>query len=88
MIPRCFMLKNGSTAVLRTAVPEDAAQMIAYLRACAEETDFLLRLPEEWDISVETEEALLRDMARQTGKPDAGVLGKGGDRRHLSGCLP
>ena len=43
MIPRCFMLKNGSTAVLRTAVPEDAAQMIAYLRACAEETDFLLR---------------------------------------------
>ena len=34
--------------------------MIAYLRACAEETDFLLRLPEEWDISVETEEALLR----------------------------
>lgn len=66
MIPRCFMLKNGSTAVLRAAVPEDAAQMIAYLRACAEETDFLLRLPEEWDISVETEEALLRDMARQT----------------------
>ena len=66
MIPRCFMLKNGSTAVLRTAVPEDAAQMIAYLRACAEETDFLLRLPEEWDISVETEEALLRDMAHQT----------------------
>ena len=66
MIPRCFMLKNGSTAVLRTAVPEDAAQMIAYLRACAEETDCLLRLPEEWDISVETEEALLRDMARQT----------------------
>ena len=47
MIPRCFMLKNGSTAVLRTAVPEDAAQMIAYLRACAEETDFLLRLPED-----------------------------------------
>lgn len=66
MIPRCFMLKNGSTAVLRTAVPEDAAQMIAYLRACAEETDFLLRLPEEWDIPVETEKALLQDMARQT----------------------
>ncbi len=66
MIPRCFMLKNGSTAVLRTAVPEDAAQMIAYLRACAEETDFLLRVPEEWDIPVETEKALLQDMARQT----------------------
>lgn len=66
MIPRCFTLKNGSTAVLRTAVPEDAAQMIAYLRACAEETDFLLRVPEEWDIPVETEKALLQDMARQT----------------------
>ena len=58
MIPRCF--------TLRTAVPEDAAQMIAYLRACAEETDFLLRVPEEWDIPVETEKALLKDMARQT----------------------
>ena len=87
MIPRCFMLKNGSTAVLRTAVPEDAAQMIAYLRACAEETDFLLRLPEEWDISVETEEALLRDMAHQTENRMLVCYGKGGDRRHLSGCL-
>lgn len=87
MIPRCFMLKNGSTAVLRTAVPEDAAQMIAYLRACAEETDFLLRLPEEWDISVETEEALLRDMAHQTENRMLMCSVKGGDRRHLSGCL-
>ena len=66
MIPRCFTLKNGSTAVLRTAGPEDALRMLAYLRACAEETDFLLRVPEEWDIPVETEKALLQDMARQT----------------------
>ncbi|MCI6039142.1 MAG: GNAT family N-acetyltransferase [Clostridiales bacterium] len=67
MIPRVFTLKNGITALLRTAAPEDASKMIAYLRACAEETDFLLRVPEEWDIPVETEEALLRDMARQQG---------------------
>ena len=47
-------------------MPEDAPRMLAYLRACAEETDFLLRVPEEWDIPVETEKALLQDMARQT----------------------
>ncbi len=66
MFPRNITLKNGASAVLRTAVPEDAPRMLAYLRACAEETDFLLRVPEEWDIPVETEKALLQDMARQT----------------------
>ncbi len=66
MLPRNITLKNGASAVLRTAVPEDAPRMLAYLRACAEETDFLLRVPEEWDIPVETEKALLQDMARQT----------------------
>ena len=50
MFPRNITLKNGASAVLRTAVPEDAPRMLAYLRACAEETDFLLRVPEEWDI--------------------------------------
>lgn len=66
MFPRNITLKNGASAVLRTAVPEDAPRMLAYLRVCAEETDFLLRVPEEWDIPVETEKALLQDMARQT----------------------
>ena len=65
MLPRKITLKGGSQAVLRTAVPQDAAGMLAYLRACAEETDFLLRVPEEWDIRVETEEAFLRDLACQ-----------------------
>ena len=65
MLPRKITLKGGSQAVLRTAVPQDAAGMLAYLRACAEETDFLLRVPEEWDIPVETEEAFLRDLACQ-----------------------
>lgn len=65
MLPRNITLKSGASAVLRNAVPEDAAQMLTYLRACAEETDFLLRVPEEWDIPVETEEALLRDLACQ-----------------------
>lgn len=65
MLPRNITLKSGASAVLRNAVPENAAQMLTYLRACAEETDFLLRVPEEWDIPVETEEAFLRDLACQ-----------------------
>lgn len=57
------MLKNGSHAVLRPAAPEDAARMLDYLRTCAAETDFLALLPEEWEIPVEKETALLREMA-------------------------
>ena len=33
MFPRNITLKNGASAVLRTAVPEDAPRMLAYLRA-------------------------------------------------------
>ena len=88
MIPRCFMLKNGSTAVLRTAVPEDAAQMIAYLRACRG-GDGLPAAPAggmggtfPWK-----QRKPAAGHGAPDGKSDAGVLGKGGDRRHLSGCL-
>ena len=63
MQPRPLLLKNGSHAVLRPAAPEDAARMLDYLRTCAAETDFLLRYPEEWEIPVEKETALLREMA-------------------------
>lgn len=63
MQPRPLLLKNGSHAVLRPAAPEDAARMLDYLRTCAAETDFLLRYPEEWEIPVEKETTLLREMA-------------------------
>lgn len=63
MKPRALLLKNGMRAVLRPAAPDDADRMLDYLRACAEETDFLLRYPEEWAVSVEQESAFLKSLA-------------------------
>lgn len=45
--PKTVTLKNGKTAILRAPRPEEAAEMLAYLRAVATETHFLLRYPEE-----------------------------------------
>ena len=53
-------LKDGRIAVLRSAVIEDAAECLEYLRVTATETPFLLREPEENDMTLEMEEAFLR----------------------------
>ena len=47
LAPETVSLKNGKTAVLRSAAPGDAAAMIDYLKAAAGETPFLLRYPDE-----------------------------------------
>ena len=44
---REILLKDGKIAVFRSPAIEDAAEMAAYLKTTAEETDFLLRTPEE-----------------------------------------
>ena len=42
-----FIMKDGRTAVIRSAREEDAPGMIAYLYKSACETEFVLRYPEE-----------------------------------------
>ena len=44
-----FKMKDGRTALIRSPREEDIPGMLAYLRASAGETDFLLRYPEECD---------------------------------------
>ncbi|MGN0505638.1 MAG: GNAT family N-acetyltransferase [Lachnospiraceae bacterium] len=60
-------LKNGKTAVLKTPCVEDAEKMLNYIKTACGETEFLLRYPEEWDISVEKEEAWVK---RLIASPD------------------
>ena len=36
-------LKDGRSALLRSPVDEDAAEMLAFLKDCAKETNFLSR---------------------------------------------
>ena len=42
-----ILLKDGREAVIRSAQPGDAAEMAAFMKTTAGETDFLLRYPEE-----------------------------------------
>lgn len=53
-------LKNGTTAALRSPTEADAAALLDYLRITAEETDYLLRYPEECTMTAAQEEAYLR----------------------------
>lgn len=55
-------LKNGKTARFRSPCDEDAADMLEYLKATAEETSFLIRYPEECEMSLEQETAFLCNM--------------------------
>ncbi len=51
-----IILKNESIAILKTPGVEDAENLLYYIKIASGETDFLLRYPEEWDISIEKEE--------------------------------
>ena len=52
-------LKDGSTCVIRSAGPEDAARMLQYVHVMLGETRFLLRTPEEFDYTEEAEANVL-----------------------------
>lgn len=52
-----IILKDGRTAILKSPCVDDAEKMLNYIKKSCGETDFLLRYPEEWNITVEQEEA-------------------------------
>ena len=56
---RTFTLKNGKQATFRSPRREDAAELLNYLRQTAEETDFVLRYPDEITMTVEQEETFI-----------------------------
>ena len=60
LAPETVSLKNGKTAVFRSAEPDDAPEMIAFLKDTAGETPFLLRYPDEVNFTEEGERSLLQ----------------------------
>ena len=56
---RLLFLKDGRTARLRHARPEDASMLLELLRTTSAESRFLLREPEEVTMTVEEEEAFI-----------------------------
>ena len=53
-------LKDGRICVLRPAEPDDSIELIQYLKQTAGETTFLLKYPEEWNLTEERERELLQ----------------------------
>lgn len=49
-------LKNGKKAILRNPRVEDAAGMLEYFRAVCEQTEFVMRYPEECNQTLEQEQ--------------------------------
>jgi len=52
-----IILKDGRKAIFKSPCAEDAEKLLNYIKRSSTETDFLTRYPEEWNISVEQEEA-------------------------------
>lgn len=59
---KTICLKDGREAVIRSAQPLDAAEMAAFMKTTAGETDFLLRYPEECTMTEAGEAVFLDDV--------------------------
>ena len=58
-----FLGKNGKNYTLKSPKIADAAQMLTYLQATAEETEYGLSYPEEMDFTVRDEEDFISGFA-------------------------
>ncbi len=56
---REFTLKDRRKCILRPTHPDDADEMIRYMRETARETEFLLRYPDEVNYTLESEREIL-----------------------------
>lgn len=65
-------IRNGQMIELRSLLPSDAQQVIRLCRTTSGETMNMMRYPDEWTITPEKEEALLRSAADD---PKALMLG-------------
>lgn len=72
--PVHFQNKLGQTVLVRSALEEDAAALLQYLRETTAETPFLLREPEEVTMTLEQEKAFIHQTLAAPPLPDAGRL--------------
>ena len=63
-----YMLKNGIVCHLRSAEPEDADNMIEFMKAVFSESHFLTRYPDEVFYSREEEKKILTDCKESANK--------------------
>jgi RimJ/RimL family protein N-acetyltransferase len=65
---KSFAAKSGNTFTIRTAKPEDAGAMLAYIRAVAAETEFFVLEPDEFPETEELERAWVQEHLDHPGK--------------------
>ena len=70
--PKNVALRDGTVCRLRSPAPADAQAMLDYLRLTSGETPYMIRFPDEVDLTAEQERAVLED--RLTA-PRAGMIG-------------
>ena len=58
-----ILLRDGYRCLFRAPEENDAEEMLSYLKTCAEETNFLLRYPEEVTETIAEESAFLKSVA-------------------------
>ena len=95
---RKVQLKDGRAAILRAPRIEDAAALIEYLRTIAGETPFLVKYPDEIQLTLEQEQDYLRGriddprgamiLATVDGEHagNSSFMGVGGGRRWAHRC--
>ena len=65
---RTITLKDGRTCILRPTHPDDAADMVEYMKKTAGETPFLLRYPDEVNYTPEQEKEILTGILNDPGQ--------------------
>ena len=61
-----IVLKNGEKAILRSPEKEDGEKLLNLIKTASGETENLLRYPEEWNLSIEQEEAWIESGLKDT----------------------
>jgi RimJ/RimL family protein N-acetyltransferase len=66
--PQHFTAANGERFTIRTAQPDDAAALLAYIRPLAQETGFFILEPDEFPATEEQEQQWVQDHLDSPGK--------------------
>jgi RimJ/RimL family protein N-acetyltransferase len=66
--PRALTTRSGPEITVRTAHPEDAAAILAYIRGVAQETEFFVLEPDEFPATEEKEREWVQDHLDSPGK--------------------
>ena len=63
-----IQLKDGRSITLRSAVPEDAVQLLSFLKEAYGSTDYLASYPEEIEYTEGSEAAYIRNAQNKPGE--------------------